>query len=401
METPNFSFLIRPLSTEEFRDKYWLQQHLHLQRDPEDYYDRLLNLDDIDTLLENENLPPSLFRLIKEGDQPTRDNYSGSKKYERTNEIIADNQKLFGYLNQGYTIEIYLAQRIIPKFTRFFDGLIGELPMRHTAKLFVTPPGTWALEAHMDQMEVFVCQLHGTKTWSLYDWPIKSPTEDQRSQFKEYTQNLEDKPAHQMTLTPGDLLYVPAGMIHKARTNDEFSVQISIGFYTNRWSDLLKNMAGEFAQAEVFRSPLPDGLLNPMDPKAFERSFKQAVKEMIDNTDIQAYLSSFNFDPEKYPYPDLRGVFKDILLVDKIRPETVVARRQLPDLSMTRQNGMLEISVQSKKSTFPKLLAPAIERLLDDRPVAIGSIQQNIADEMKIELARKFIRFGWLRIEQL
>lgn len=72
------------------------------------------------------------------------------------------------------------------------------------------------LAPHYDDVEVFVLQLEGSKSWKLYH-PIQNLPREHSGDFD---RDELDEPFMELTLQPGDLMYLPRGVIHEARTSN-------------------------------------------------------------------------------------------------------------------------------------------------------------------------------------
>src|SRR5439155_21535439 len=76
-----------------------------------------------------------------------------------------------------------------------------------------------------------------------------------------------DFPAREIELRAGDLLYLPRGHGHEARTGETMSIHVTLGLYAVTWADLLCLAVYQAAQSDVrFRRALPPGFAS--DPGA-------------------------------------------------------------------------------------------------------------------------------------
>ena len=69
---------------------------------------------------------------------------------------------------------------------------------------------------HYDDVEVFVLQLEGSKSWKLYH-PVQNLPREHSGDFD---RDELDEPFQELNLQPGDLMYLPRGVIHEARTSN-------------------------------------------------------------------------------------------------------------------------------------------------------------------------------------
>jgi hypothetical protein len=86
------------------------------------------------------------------------------------------------------------------------------------ANVYVTPAGSQGLAPHWDDVDVFVAQLDGAKTWLL--WPAPPGAAPPVSYSADLRVDALGTPRYAVTLFPGDCLFLPRGTIHCARACD-------------------------------------------------------------------------------------------------------------------------------------------------------------------------------------
>ena len=144
-----------------------------------------------------------------------------------------------------------------------------ELPL--CLNLYVTARGTsTSAPPHTDKQDVFVLQSCGAKRWRVFEPPAPAakPNADPLARGKAHD-SLEmselGEPLLDCVLSPGQVLYVPAGFPHTTDTVNtaeageaagEDSVHLTIGIDTHIWG---MNYASLRAGA-LGRASLPDGL---------------------------------------------------------------------------------------------------------------------------------------------
>jgi len=106
------------------------------------------------------------------------------------------------------------------------------------AKPFLTGPNHHGLNVHFDTTEVFVIQLEGTKEWKIWARSEENPT---LAMQRRLDPNELGDALIQTTLTPGDILYIPAGAAHAARSLDTSSLHMAIGLTPVKLFELLEN----------------------------------------------------------------------------------------------------------------------------------------------------------------
>ncbi|CEO95198.1 hypothetical protein PBRA_003964 [Plasmodiophora brassicae] len=132
----------------------------------------------------------------------------------------------------GFTLIVNRAHRRwrpIASICELVGRTIASFPIN--ANLYLTPKLAQGFEAHQDWMEVIVIQLEGMKHWRLYpDFPsVRLPFPEMI--VKPSSSSLTKERALDLTLSPGDVLYIPAGVVHEASTGttDTISLHVTIG----------------------------------------------------------------------------------------------------------------------------------------------------------------------------
>eukprot|EP00536_Pseudo-nitzschia_multiseries_P011668 jgi/Psemu1/289831/fgenesh1_pg.410_\ len=113
------------------------------------------------------------------------------------------------------------------------------------ANAYLTPPHSQTVPPHADDRDVLVFQLVGYKRWKLYqERPIRYPyTHEQvgKSGIQVPESVLDGPLAFDDCLQQGDVLYIPRGMVHEAKTtsnNDapDLSFHITVALATHDWT---------------------------------------------------------------------------------------------------------------------------------------------------------------------
>src|SRR5205814_2308748 len=111
------------------------------------------------------------------------------------------------------------------------------------------------LAVHHDTHDVFVLQVAGEKRWLVYEPAFELPLKDQRY-AKEMGEPAE--PVHDVTLGPGDTLYLPRGWLHQALTSQSDSLHLTIGVNVYTWIDAFRAAVETLADDVAFRHSVPE-----------------------------------------------------------------------------------------------------------------------------------------------
>lgn len=132
---------------------------------------------------------------------------------------LSDPDALLARFRAGAAIVLPSAHEVWPPIASLTSHLERILDARVGATLFVSPPGT-VTDWHADGGHLFVLHLYGAKQWLVQQEP--------------------DGPLA-VTLRPGDILYVPKGLLHYVAGGDAVAVHVSFYSAGATWADLLKS----------------------------------------------------------------------------------------------------------------------------------------------------------------
>lgn len=181
--------------------------------------------------------------------------------------------------SQGYTLQVHQPQRFDQRLQHLCFALEQELGCPVGTNAYITPPGTQGLAPHFDDVELFICQTEGTKHWKVYSPPTGWQLAHKHS--RDLEQAELGKLLLDVTLKPGDVLYMPRGTVHQASAQGSLSMHITVSTF-QCWSPLdlatatLKAALGTTDGRTRPALPLcrgwPIGLLSSSDGPARDRS---------------------------------------------------------------------------------------------------------------------------------
>jgi len=159
----------------------------------------------------------------------------------------------------------------IPRLGAMCLAALDAFGLPNCLNLYATARGTsTSAPPHTDKQDVFVLQSAGAKRWRVFEPPPpeRRPAADPLARGKAHDAlSLEElgEPVIDTVLTPGDVLYMPAGWPHTTDTvhtsaagvsAEDDSLHLTIGIDTHIWGlDYVGLRAGALARAK-----LPDSL---------------------------------------------------------------------------------------------------------------------------------------------
>lgn len=236
--------LIAPISKDTFFGEYFEQRHLYCPGQGRDLAP-IFRLEDLDYLLAG----------LGDGGNVKTSGGRGEGTGARGS-AGGDLQSLFDAFSNGQTVVVNALQNHWQPVRAMCNALTEDLEMATQCNLYVTPAAAQGFRPHWDGHDVLVLQVHGTKDWTLFDMPAEVPRPD--GDGDEVPQPGDSMA--RITLHPGDVLYVPRGMPHLARSTLGSSVHLTIGLIGLSWEALIKAAAQVIADnRQKMRRVLPQG----------------------------------------------------------------------------------------------------------------------------------------------
>jgi hypothetical protein len=144
---------------------------------------------------------------------------------------------LFHAFDHGATLVVSQFHEMHAPLMRFCRGLEQVFHHAVQANIYLTPPGAQGFRVHYDTHDVLVLQVVGEKRWRLFPGqPVPRPT--RRTPWPGNI--VPDGEPEELTLRPGDTLYVPRGVLHDAAAQDGLSLHVTIGLLDPSFATVLR-----------------------------------------------------------------------------------------------------------------------------------------------------------------
>jgi hypothetical protein len=115
---------------------------------------------------------------------------------------------------------------------------------------YLTPGGGRGLGPHHDDSEIFTLQITGQKTWRIYRHvSSREPGTYDRAEL--------GQPAAEITLSPGDLFFCPAGWVHDVTVNARASLSLTLVFEPFRGLSMIDLLCARLGRSPAFLATLP------------------------------------------------------------------------------------------------------------------------------------------------
>lgn len=396
MKDFDLSTLIAPMVPSTFLESHWEREPLILRRNDAGYFTSLLTLDDVDRLVTTSELRTPGFRMVRNGRSLSKHAYTRRVPWAGgAFDGLADLERVFAAYEDGATLVLQALHQRWDPLGNLCRALEQQLRHPCQANVYLTPAGSRGLAPHADTHDVFVLQHHGAKRWRIWDSPVTLPLPEQTGRQEEAELG---PPRWELTVRPGDLLYLPRGWLHVAHTEDEVSLHTTVGILTLTWGRLLRRvLERSMLEDEQLRRGVPPELLE-QPSRTLVEELARLVAGLGDSNALELEAGGaarrFILDRE----PRLSGHLLDLERLDEIGLDSPVRRRPgvLFDRERRPDEGTVALSFHGKQIVFPEYTAKAVDHVLTQDAFVVSELPDELDDEAKLVLSRRLVREGFL-----
>ena len=393
MTFPTLARILDPVPVEAFFRDHWEQAPLVLLRDRPRAFEGLLTLGDIDRYLGANDLHHPSVSLVDHRRKITAEEYTFPSG-------LIDTVKLFKLYDAGATMVFAQLETHHQALFECVRSLEHDLSTRFQANIYLTPGNAKGFHPHYDSHDVFVAQVEGSKHWMLYDHAIDLPL--RRQEFDPKVTPCGPL-SREFDLNPGDLLYIPRGLMHDARTTETsgHSLHITLGALFTSWTELLAEALGRWALTDVHgRRGLPPGFAREgaatPEAKAYLvetlRRFAAGAE-----ADAEGIFEHFTGDLIGTRHPRLPGQFAQLAGLGALTLDSVVGVRPGVVHRVDADPERVTLSSYGTAITFPAHVADALRFAVQHERFTARELPTSLDDAGRMVLVRKLIKEGVLR----
>jgi lysine-specific demethylase/histidyl-hydroxylase NO66 len=376
--------LLHPTAPSVFFEEVWERKPLVLSGEPE-RWSGLFSSRDLGRLLTYR--PPRSIEgmmLVKENRHRDENwmNPDGSPRLDQVQAAWRD----------GYTIIINRLGQLWEPVGLFCAAVEEELHHPVSVNLYMTPPGAQGFKAHFDIMDAFVLQVEGSKVWRVRGPQLTLPLPDEHT-----ATSPESLPpvVLEHELKSGDVLYIPRGFVHEARTAQTHSVHLTLGLQAVTWMDLFASALAAARRDERFRKGLPPRFLE--GSSAMEQTFRELLAELPRHLELGHALTHMaeRFVVQKPPPP------AEDLLEGPVEVEgsAVLERRPGMVLRLVEGPGYAGLQYSGGKLMGPAKIGPALRHITRHSVIPVRSLP-GLSEKEQLVLAGRLVRNGVLLVQE-
>jgi len=226
-------------------------------------------------------------------------NRDGQQVLQPLPERVAD------FVRRGAAIVCNEVDNVAPGVNAIAGVVERELGAKVQSNLYCTWAERRAFKSHFDFHDVFAIHVEGTKAWNIYqgraEYPINHPMFQRLGQA--HHDHARGAIAMEVTMEPGDLLYIPRGQYHDALASSEGSIHVTMSTSMPIGLELITILFEAAISDPLFRENLPrlgdDAVLAAQVAKIADR-----LAEIAKSPEAMKNFAAFR---RSYHYP--RGDF--------------------------------------------------------------------------------------------
>lgn len=291
-------WILYPVKADVFFATYFEKRPLHvsLGKSGGSRFAGLLNEEDIFSLIGQNRLKYGLdldVTIVKGG---VRQNFNYNRGSPDVCNAIAETAPVRRrHKKEGCSLRLLHPQRFSNELWRLMYLLECYWGSCVGCNAYLTPPGYQGFAPHFDDIDAFILQVSGKKRWKLYK-SISESSVLPRYSSRDFSVEELSEPIFDDVLEPGDMLYLPRGIIHEAKSlKGESSLHLTISVnQRNNYFEFLKTVLcdalDKFAQESIeTRKTLPVGYFLE-ETQRLETHVDHLLQETLTFVDVPAAI---------------------------------------------------------------------------------------------------------------
>lgn len=378
--------LLAPLDAETFFRDYFGKRHLHVRGTPERTAE-IMTLGGLNALMSMTSVwSPQTLKLFVDRAPVAVPDYC-TRALALGGEVLRpDPDKVQDWIGKGASVILNDIDALAPGVRQLANALQEATGGRSQANLYFSMAQRQAFGPHCDVHEVFAVHCHGEKVWNIYENREDTPINHPSFQFGDKERERRaGKIAEQVTLRPGDLLYIPRGRYHDALASENGALHIAFGVTLPKPLDLLGIIWEAAVQDPELRADLP----HKADAAALGKLLKKIGKKVEAILSSKAAVQSAAQAVETWPY-----AFKSYDLESRIAQPCAPARKAETEsyrvsktVRVVQQNGRPILTDGKQHVEVPRNIATQVSFIMSRETVSAATLKQQFPEMTEAAVA--------------
>ena len=280
------------------------------------------------------------------------------------NHLRPDVNKVQNLVSKGASIILNDIEKHNPELTFLSQSFQTITQGRCQGNLYFSMESHQAFGPHCDEHDVFAVHFEGEKVWNIYENIEKNPINHPLFKFGPEERikkagNLID----QVTLKPGDLLYIPRGQYHDALASQNGAIHIAFGLTYFKPVDLMSILWEKFILNEFMRSDIKVNS-NIAELKKALSQFSKELDAIINSDETANILAS---SIKNWPY-EIKNYSLNKIVSDGRRYEVSKS------IKLEKDSNHLYLTNQKDKVKVPKEFSSLTEFIMKQETFTYNSL---------------------------
>jgi len=377
---------------EEFFRTYFNKKVLYRPRGITGDPRRILSIADMDGIVHQEGMRSSQLRMLGNGVPAIGDQLTTQLEMRREGKTIddaIDPGKIYAHFRAGKTLIHGGLNLTRPNLRALARSMTDRFAAKSEVVAFLTPAGQRGA-THSDPTDVYVIQLEGTKRWQIWPTPqVRRPGDD-----KDSFPSLPD-PVLDLSLQPGDVLYIPHNTPHRATAEGSVSLHVTVVAGPRTWAHHLLSAVQDILHngPEFWDTPYPDDA----SPEELAAEIEQLIGRLR-TVDAAAVLERAWRDGRAWRGVQQAALFQEMAAADGIDADTKLLAVDSAATFHEVTDGTAKVTILGNTIAMPEAAAAALRSASTAVPLPAGEFLPGADSRRALAAARQLLRLGALRI---
>ncbi|WP_328990527.1 cupin domain-containing protein [Kribbella sp. NBC_01245] len=351
-------------------------------------------------LLDHGSLQRQMVSLVKDAKRvaPTSYTWAGQPIQPGFSDV-ARSTKISAYIAEGATTVLESLHRTWKPIGDLCRRLSFETGLPISANAYLTPSGSQGFAHHYDTHSVLIVQTAGSKTWQLHTPVYDDPLEHQPWNAAKVSQDEWERlrnatPFLEVTLKPGDSLWIPRGWIHNGFATDDHSLHVSFSFPTLTPYWIANELVRRLGSERAFRTELPWGFGQSAEVRAeaLETTAKLLAEHFVAFDPVVG--EELADDYRRFSLESARRPMDNFLPAPTASTPVRTVAESAVGTSWTDE-GSLRVHLGDSVVLFEADVAPAVAALIEaDSPSPWTAADLGLPSGAALELVTTLLRTG-------
>jgi ribosomal protein L16 Arg81 hydroxylase len=300
-----------------------------------------------------------------------------------------DPGRIYAHFRAGKTLIHGGLNLTRPNLRALARSMTDRFAAKSEVVAFLSPAGQRGA-AHSDPTDVYVVQLEGTKRWQIWSTPEVRRAGDDKDSFP----SLPD-PVLDLSLQPGDVLYVPHSTPHRAAAEESVSLHLTVVAGPRMWANHLLSAVQDILHNSPEFWDIP--YLDDASPAEMVSKIEQLIGRLR-TVDAAAELERARRDGRSFRAVQQDALFQEMAAADSIDADTKLLAVDGATTFDGVADGTAKVTILGNTVTMPEAAAAALRSASTAVPFPAGELLPGAGSRRALPVARQLLRLGALRI---